>query len=82
MDDLFSVEEAAAKLKLAPKTLRDWLRTGKLPAVKLGKRWLIRERDLEAAIEAHLRHASASPERTDGAGGQARRHPSQRAELQ
>ena len=56
MDELLSVEEAAAKLKLARKTLRDWLRTGKLPGVKLGKRWLIRERDLEAAIEAHVRH--------------------------
>jgi excisionase family DNA binding protein len=57
MDELFSVEEAAAKLKLAPKTLRDWLRTGKLPGVKMGKRWLIREKDLEAMIQAHLRHA-------------------------
>lgn len=59
MNELLTVEEAAAKLKLAPKTLRDWLRTGKLPGVKLGKRWLIREQDLEAAIQAHLRPASA-----------------------
>jgi excisionase family DNA binding protein len=58
MNELLTVEEAAAKLKLAPKTLRDWLRTGKLPGVKLGKRWLVREQDLEAAIQAHLRHAA------------------------
>jgi excisionase family DNA binding protein len=57
MDDLLTVEEASAKLKIAPKTLRDWLRTGKLPGVKLGKRWLIREQDLQAAIEAHLRQS-------------------------
>jgi excisionase family DNA binding protein len=63
MDELLSVEEAASKLKLAPKTLRDWLRTGKLPGVKLGKRWLIREQDLEAAIQAHLRHPG--PESSD-----------------
>src|SRR5918996_41694 len=37
MDELLSVDEAASKLKLAPKTLRDWLRTGKLPGLKLGK---------------------------------------------
>ena len=82
MDDPLSVEEAAAKLKLAAKTLRDWLHTGKLPAINLGKRWLIRDQDLQAAIEAHLRHTSVSPERTDGAGGQGRRRPSQRVELQ
>jgi excisionase family DNA binding protein len=56
MDELLSGEEAAAKRKLAPKTLRDWLRTGTLPGVKVGKRWLIRERDLEAAIQARVRH--------------------------
>jgi excisionase family DNA binding protein len=58
MNEMLTIEEAAAKLKMAPKTFRDWLRTGKLPGVKLGKRWLIREQDLEAAIQAHLRHAS------------------------
>jgi excisionase family DNA binding protein len=58
MNALLTVEEAAATLKLAPKTLRDWLRTGKLPGVKMGKRWLIREQDLEDAIQAHLHQAS------------------------
>jgi excisionase family DNA binding protein len=57
MTALLTVEEAAAKLKLAHKTLRDWLRTGKLSGVKMGKRWLIREEDLEATIQAHMRHA-------------------------
>jgi excisionase family DNA binding protein len=58
VEELLSVEEASAKLKIAPKTLRDWLRTGKLPGVKLGKRWLIRAQDLQAAIQAHLRQGS------------------------
>jgi excisionase family DNA binding protein len=64
MDELLSVEEAAATLKIAPKTLRDWLRTGKLPGVKMGKRWLIREQDLQATIEAHLCHGSAGKTNT------------------
>ena len=55
INEFLTVEEAAAKLKIAPKTLRDWLRPGKLLGVKLGKRWLIREQDLAAAVEAHLR---------------------------
>ena len=66
MDDLLTVEEASAKLKIAPKTLRDWLRIGKLSGVKLGKRWLIREQDLEAAIQAHRRPSPGNPKASEG----------------
>jgi excisionase family DNA binding protein len=63
VEELLSVEEAAAKLKMAPKTLRDWLRNGKLAAVKLGKHWLIREQDLGATVEAQNLIANVSLER-------------------
>jgi excisionase family DNA binding protein len=66
MNELMTVEEAASKLKLAPKTMRDWLRTGKLPAVRLGKRWLIREQDLGAAVETHLRRGTNAQPREPG----------------
>jgi excisionase family DNA binding protein len=50
MEDLLTVEQAAAKLQIAPKTLKDWLRAGRLKGVRLGKLWRIKESDLEAFI--------------------------------
>jgi hypothetical protein len=67
MDQLLSVEEAAAKPKLAPKTLRDRLRTSRLPDVKLGKRCPVREQDLQAAIEVRLRSGRATKSNTAAA---------------
>jgi excisionase family DNA binding protein len=64
MNELLTVEEAAAKLKLARKTLRDWLRTGKLRGVKTGKYWRVREQDVNAFVQEHLRreHVPEAPE--------------------
>lgn len=50
-DKLLTPEEVAERLVMSPKTIRDWLRKGKLKGVKTGKLWRIRERDLEAFIE-------------------------------
>jgi excisionase family DNA binding protein len=51
MEDLLTVEQAAAKLQIAPKTLKDWLRAGRIKGVRLGKLWRVKERDLEAFVE-------------------------------
>jgi excisionase family DNA binding protein len=51
MEDLLTVEQAAAKLQIAPKTLKDWLRAGRIKGVRLGKLWRIKERDLEEFVE-------------------------------
>jgi excisionase family DNA binding protein len=51
MEDLLTVEQAAAKLQIAPKTLKDWLRAGRIKGVRLGKLWRIKERDLEAFVD-------------------------------
>jgi hypothetical protein len=37
-----------------------------LPAVRLGKRWLIREQDLGAAVETHLRRGTNAQPREPG----------------
>jgi len=50
-EKLLTPEEVAERLVMSPKTIRDWLRKGKLKGVKTGKLWRIRERDLEAFIE-------------------------------
>jgi excisionase family DNA binding protein len=46
-DQLLTPEEAAARLKISRVTVGDWLRSGKLKGVKVGRLWRIRESDLE-----------------------------------
>jgi excisionase family DNA binding protein len=44
---LLTPEQAAERLGVSPKTVRDWLREGKLPGYKLmGKLWRVSESDL------------------------------------
>ena len=54
MRELLTVEQAAATLQLSPKTLKGWLRAGKLTGCKIGRQWRVREVDLEAFIQASL----------------------------
>jgi excisionase family DNA binding protein len=51
---LYTIDRAAALLQFKPWTVRQWVRAGKLGAVKLGGEWRIREQDLTAFIEAAL----------------------------
>ena len=46
MDELFAPEQAAAILQVSPKTLKDWLRAGKLPGCKIGRFWRVKPADL------------------------------------
>lgn len=39
---LLKPEEAAERLDISPKTLRDWLRAGRFPGIKLDGLWRIR----------------------------------------
>ena len=66
MEDLLTVEQAAAKLQIAPKTLKDWLRAGRIKGVRLGKLWRLKESDLEAFI-----NQSADEDRADIAAAEA-----------
>jgi excisionase family DNA binding protein len=47
-DRFLTPEDAAKRLSISPKTLRDWFRAGKIRGVKAGRLWRIRESDLEA----------------------------------
>jgi excisionase family DNA binding protein len=51
MHDLFTAEQVAAILQLSPKTIKDWLRAGKLPGYKIGRVWRVRQADLETFIQ-------------------------------
>jgi excisionase family DNA binding protein len=57
MEQLYTIEQAAAKLAHSPRTVREWLRTRKLRGVKTGREWRIREEDLQDFVRAHLSDA-------------------------
>ena len=54
MAPLYAVGQAATLPQFKPWTVCQWVRAGKLAAVKLGGEWRIREQDLMAFIEAPL----------------------------
>ncbi len=47
-DELLSVDQVAEKVSLHPRTVRRFIREGRLKASKLGKQWRILRRDLDA----------------------------------
>ena len=44
MDEIMTVEEVAAYLKVSKNTVRRWCLKGKLPAFKIEREWRIQER--------------------------------------
>ena len=54
---LLKPEDVADRLGVSPITAKAWLRTGKLPVVKLGERGLLRMR--EADLNAYIRGLAA-----------------------
>jgi excisionase family DNA binding protein len=48
MQDILTVSEAAAILRVSPQRLRLLLKQGRLPARRLGRDWAIDARDLAA----------------------------------
>ena len=50
-EKLLTPEDAAKALVVKPETVREWLRTGKLKGVKMGRLWRVRESDLETFIK-------------------------------
>lgn len=48
--ELFKPDEAAKRLSVTSKSVRRWLRTGRLKGVRVGGRWRIRQGDLDDFI--------------------------------
>jgi excisionase family DNA binding protein len=51
IENLLNITEASRALKISPHTLRSWIFQKKVPIVRLGRRILFREKDLEKMIE-------------------------------
>lgn len=47
----YDVEDLAKLLQLTPITIRQYIREGRLPGRKFGKKWYVLEEDVRAAIE-------------------------------
>ena len=54
-ETLHTVHEAAELLSIAPKTLLDWLRAGKVRGVKLGRSWRVPESAIEELAQKGTR---------------------------
>jgi len=58
---LLTPEQVAERLGLSVLTVRDWLRSGRLPGVKPGGRvWRVRAHDLDAYIRGLSRESGGS----------------------
>jgi excisionase family DNA binding protein len=57
MDDfkLYTVDEIAAILKVTARTLYNYIKSGNLKAVKIGKYWRVKHADLQAFIDKGIR---------------------------
>lgn len=50
---LLTPEQVAEYLNLAEKTIKDYLRAGKIRGVKIGNVWRVKPEDLEAFVDKH-----------------------------
>jgi excisionase family DNA binding protein len=46
-----TTEEVLAYLKVTPRTIYRLIRTGELPAIRIGRQWRFRRSDLEAFVD-------------------------------
>jgi excisionase family DNA binding protein len=51
VEKVYSPEEAAKALGVHKETIRQWLRSGQLGGVKVGRLWRVRERDLQKFLQ-------------------------------
>jgi excisionase family DNA binding protein len=57
LSNLLTTEEAAAQLKLAPKTIRALCSSRSITAIRVCRRWRIPAEELERFKQAHLSRA-------------------------
>ncbi|MCG0276579.1 MAG: helix-turn-helix domain-containing protein [Thermosediminibacteraceae bacterium] len=63
MEKYYSTEDVAEILGFKEKTVREWLRTGKLKGKKVGRVWRIKESDLEEFINNTENYLAGSKEK-------------------
>lgn len=63
VEKYYSTEDVAEILGFKEKTVREWLRTGKLKGKKVGRVWRIKESDLEEFINNTENYLAGSKEK-------------------
>jgi excisionase family DNA binding protein len=43
----YTIEEVAARYRVAHMTVRNWIYAGKVPAIKVGKQWRVKKETIE-----------------------------------
>lgn len=51
MDQFLTRKEVADRLRVKPETVSDWVKAGKLTAKRIGKKLLISESSIRAAVK-------------------------------
>ncbi|MEN0084725.1 MAG: helix-turn-helix domain-containing protein [Leifsonia sp.] len=78
MIELLSVKEVADELRVQPRTVREYIRTGALRATRIGKNYRIRVQDLALFTRGDATLPAVGEEPGDAAPG-ARSHPASQA---
>ena len=65
MEKYYSTEDVAEILGFKEKTVREWLRTGKLKGKKVGRLWRVKECDLEEFINNAEKYLASEEEKTN-----------------
>jgi len=58
-----NIDTIAQRLDVSPWTIRTWIRQGKLRCIKIGRRVLVPEQDVEALLR---RHSTLTPPTRNG----------------
>ena len=60
-DEMLTIEDVAAYLKLKPQTIYKWAQTGKIPGAKFGKEWRFRRSSIERWIDRQISSQTGRP---------------------
>jgi len=58
VSDLLTVEEVAQYLRVSIHTVREMIKAGKLPAVKVGKAYRIKQNDVEKFLSTEVQETN------------------------
>ena len=58
-DVLLTIDEVLAKLRVKSSTVYRLIKTGGLPAIRVGRRWRVRRSDFEAWLDAKRQSTAA-----------------------
>jgi excisionase family DNA binding protein len=53
-DEMLTIDDLAAYLKLKPQTIYKWAQSGKIPGAKFGKEWRFRRSAIEQWIDSYI----------------------------